>query len=121
MYFADEKRRKLSFEKGVLRNRQKAEARLDGTCTTKICSSHIYINMTLLELNTAVKLKETFQWLSPLEPMKRHFDVQKSRLDNTGKWLLEEKCFEEWRDGRDMDDRILCCYGMPGAGKTVMR
>lgn len=66
-------------------------------------------------------MKEICRWLSPLEPMKRHTDIQNTRLDNTGNWLLQHNRFEAWRDGRETGNRILCCYGMPGAGKTVMR
>ena len=61
-------------------------------------------------------------WLSPLQPQKRHQDVRSMRLNNTGGWLLNDQRFTAWCTGQGLEpeDRILCCYGMPGAGKTVM-
>jgi len=62
-------------------------------------------------------------WLSPLQPQKRHQDVQSMRLNNTGGWLLNDKRFMAWctrEQGLEPEDRMLCCYGMPGAGKTIM-
>ena len=66
---------------------------------------------------------KTFNWLSPLQPQKRHQDVRSIRLNNTGKWLLNDGRFTAWctgGQGLGPGDRILCCYGMPGAGKTAM-
>ena len=59
--------------------------------------------------------------LSPLEPLKRHQDVKLRRTKNTSTWLLELEPFSRWRDGNAMEERghVFCCYGMPGAGKTV--
>ena len=62
--------------------------------------------------------------LSTLEPRKRHHDVRSGRLTGTGEWLLEVEAFRIWRDSNAsnaLKDRFLCSYGMPGAGKTVMR
>jgi len=62
--------------------------------------------------------------LSPLEPQKRHQDVRATRLENTCTWLLEDERYRHWWgiDSTAPDnDRVLCCYGIPGAGKTVMR
>lgn len=66
---------------------------------------------------------QLLQLLSPLEPLKRHVDVKSIRLENTGTWLLDLECFHKWCDIRSTDTsgRILCCYGMPGSGKTVIR
>ena len=46
-----------------------------------------------------------------------------SRVKNTSTWLLQLESFCEWRD-RDRDTveeggHVFCCYGIPGAGKTV--
>ena len=69
--------------------------------------------------------EQLLQLLSPLEPLKRHADVKAMRLENTGTWLLELECFRTWCDIKSTDqdgsERILCCYGMPGAGKTMIR
>jgi len=63
------------------------------------------------------------QLLSPLEPLKRHADVKSMRLENTGTWLLGPECFRKWCDIKSTDgsERILCCYGIPGPGKTMIR
>jgi hypothetical protein len=68
----------------------------------------------------AVEREEILKWLSPLEPRKRHQDVRASRLEDTGNWLLEMAQFETWRDGDSQSVNPLCCYGAPGAGKTVI-
>ena len=61
---------------------------------------------------------------SSLEPLKRHSDMRSSRLDNTGNWILQLDQVKTWRDVKiDVDGSaaVLSCYGMPGAGKTVLR
>ena len=61
--------------------------------------------------------------LSPLEPLKRHQDVKLPRSKNTGTWLLSLESYCEWRNGGDSvaeNSNVFCCYGIPGAGKTVI-
>ena len=60
--------------------------------------------------------------LSPLEPLKRHQAVKLPRAENTGKWLLSLESYCEWRDGNGVAENsyVFCCYGIPGAGKTVI-
>ena len=67
--------------------------------------------------------EQLLQLLSPLEPLKRHVDVKSKWLENTGTWLLELECFRKWSDIKSIDGsaRILCCYSIPGAGKTIIR
>ncbi|KAK6331278.1 hypothetical protein TWF730_004365 [Orbilia blumenaviensis] len=62
---------------------------------------------------------EILQWLSPLEPLKRHQDVRSIRVPDTGHWLLDEPNFQDWHSGTNTN-RALCCSGIPGAGKTVI-
>ena len=61
--------------------------------------------------------------LSPLQSLKRHQDVRSKRLDNTGGWLLRHNRFCLWRDSASKmgNNATLFCYGMPGAGKTILR
>ena len=65
------------------------------------------------------------KFLSPLQPLKRHLDIRSSRVEDTGSWILEAKQFQRWQSGADqLDDtsnRVLCCYGDPGTGKTFLR
>ncbi|KAI5804813.1 hypothetical protein DFH27DRAFT_464459, partial [Peziza echinospora] len=60
--------------------------------------------------------------LSPLESMKWHQDVRANRIEGTGTWFLDHEYFKRWRDSPmdDPENRILCCYGNPGVGKTVL-
>jgi hypothetical protein len=63
------------------------------------------------------------QWISPLEPCKRHEDIKSKWLKDTGNWFLESTDFKAWCDG-DVSIKnfnpILACYGIPGAGKSIM-
>ena len=60
--------------------------------------------------------------LTLLEPLKRHEDVKSPRTKKTGAWLLELESFCRWRDCNAIEEngRVFCCYGIPGAGKTVI-
>lgn len=65
---------------------------------------------------------ELLKMLTPLEPLKRHQDVKLPRSQNTGTWLLKLESFSEWRGNTIAENgRAFCCYGIPGAGKTVIR
>jgi len=62
-------------------------------------------------------------WLSPLEPKKRHRDIQERRMDNIGEWLMETEEFRSWHDcgERERGCEVLFGYGNPGVGKTFIR
>ena len=62
------------------------------------------------------------EWLSPLEPYKRHQDVRKRRLDGVGEWVLRRSEFESWYkcQGGSVNPTLLC-YGGQGVGKTYIR
>ncbi|KAK6544659.1 hypothetical protein TWF694_001347 [Orbilia ellipsospora] len=62
---------------------------------------------------------ETLRWLSPLEPGKRHQDVRCMATPGTGEWFLKEPTFQTWFDSANTN-HVLCCSGIPGAGKTVI-
>ena len=66
---------------------------------------------------------ELLEILTPLEPLKRHQDVKLPRSINTGTWLLKLESFNNWRNSSIIEEsrRVFCCYGIPGAGKTVIR
>ena len=62
------------------------------------------------------------QWLSPLEPQRRHQGVRTGRFDGIGNWVLETNEFREWSDGENgCVEQVLFCYGNPGVGKTYLR
>ena len=65
---------------------------------------------------------ELLKMLTPLEPLKRHQDVKLPRYKGTGLWILKLESFIEWRNGTAIErNGVFCCYGIPGAGKTVIR
>ncbi|CCX34027.1 Similar to Ankyrin repeat domain-containing protein 50; acc. no. Q9ULJ7 [Pyronema omphalodes CBS 100304] len=64
-------------------------------------------------------MESLLQWISPLEPQTRHQDVRSKRLPNTGNWFLDSETFRKWRDNSE-EVNIFVCYGIPGAGKTII-
>ena len=71
------------------------------------------------------RILELLKMLTQLEPLKRHLDVKLPRSKGTGVWILNLESFIEWRDGGSdtigENGHVFCCYGIPGAGKTVIR
>ena len=66
--------------------------------------------------------RQILEWLSPLEPQKRHRGVQADRHDSVGNWVLETSEFRKWRDAKDgCVEPVLFVYGNPGVGKTYVR
>ena len=66
--------------------------------------------------------RQILQWLSPLEPQKRHQGVRTDRLNGVGNWVLETSEFRKWRDAEySTVGQVLFCHGNPGVGKTYVR
>jgi len=68
--------------------------------------------------------QQILTWLSPLEPRLRHQDIQESRVENVGGWVLEAEEFRNWfagSGGSGFDNAVLFCYGDPWVGKTFIR
>ena len=64
---------------------------------------------------------EVLAWLSPLEPHARHQNIEASRVDKVGDWLLETEQFQRWWGSSSQcepENATMLCYGSPGAGKT---
>ena len=83
------------------------------------------VSSNLPELYIGIRLTfadELLEMLTPLEPLKRHEDVRIPRTENSGTWLLRLESFCQWRDGDTVEENgcVFCCYGIPGAGKTVI-
>ena len=75
------------------------------------------INMNIEEESLRIQ-----EWLSPLQPHKRHRDVRNGRLKGVGEWVLRRSEFESWCKSQDESvDRTLVCYGGQGVGKTYVR
>ncbi|KAF8421777.1 ankyrin repeat-containing domain protein [Tirmania nivea] len=85
-------------------------------------AENVKVSKEILKCSLDTEDGQLLQLLSTLEPLSRHADIRSIRLENTGTWLLELECFRKWCDiqSTDRSERILCCYGMLGAGKTVI-
>jgi len=82
--------------------------------------SNCYNN--IINMGTNEESLRIQEWLSPLEPGRRHQDVRNRRLDSVGDWVLQTDEFMSWCRSRDgSDDRALRCYGGQGVGKTYIR
>ena len=67
---------------------------------------------------------QVLAWLSPLEPGLRHRDIQDSRAENIGEWVLQTEEFRSWyagSGGSESDNAVLLCHGDPGVGKSFIR
>ncbi|KAL8983073.1 MAG: hypothetical protein Q9205_002581 [Flavoplaca limonia] len=61
--------------------------------------------------------QKILMWFCPLNFFKTQQDVFARRQEGTGQWLIESSKFQAWLSG---SERILCCPGVPGAGKTIL-
>ena len=62
--------------------------------------------------------------LSPLKHGLQHAEIQESRVNGVGEWLIQAEEFRRWNgfEGEDRgDEAVLFCYGGPGVGKTFIR
>ncbi|KAF7334582.1 Ankyrin [Mycena venus] len=57
------------------------------------------------------------EWFSPINFFLQQADVFRALQEGTGGWFLAEPRFKAWVSGTG---GTLWCYGIPGAGKTVM-
>ena len=97
-------------------------------CNNTTTSNNIFKNVTkntnTVNINKVIANEnpEVMQWLSPLDPRRRHQDVRTDRLDGVGNWLLETGEFRKWkRKEGGTDNSVLFCYGDPGVGKTYLK
>ena len=65
---------------------------------------------------------QVLQWLSSLEPQRRHQHIRESRLKGTGDWIFQTSEFMRWNTREDASSHpVLFCHGDPGVGKTHLR
>ena len=75
------------------------------------------INTTILDGKS-----QLLQWLSSLEPQRRHQHLRESRLKGVGKWIFQTTEFRRWNTTEDGSSHsVLFCHGDPGVGKTHLR
>ncbi|RPA90828.1 hypothetical protein L873DRAFT_1820436, partial [Choiromyces venosus 120613-1] len=63
---------------------------------------------------------QVLQWLSPLEPQKRHQHLRNNRYDGMGEWIFKRDEFVKWRTEEDGSHPAIFCEGDPGVGKTYL-
>ncbi|MCJ1436452.1 hypothetical protein MMC27_005831 [Xylographa pallens] len=67
--------------------------------------------------------KKILCWLSPLDFAARHQDISSKRQPETLRWVLASAEYRTWsRSDVPLmnENRVLWCYGDPGAGKTYV-
>jgi len=65
---------------------------------------------------------QVLQWLSSLEPQRRHQHIREGRLMGAGNWIFQTSEFQKWNTTEDESSRrVLFCHGDPGVGKTHLR
>ena len=80
------------------------------------------INNTTINVGIEEESLRIQEWLSPLQPDKRHQHVKNSRLGGVGEWVLRRSEFESWCGSQDESvNPTLLCYGGQGVGKTYIR
>ncbi|KAJ7159603.1 ankyrin repeat-containing domain protein [Mycena filopes] len=75
------------------------------------------VNSSVTNMREAEERSRLIEWLSPINFFLRHADVSQTRQAGTGQWLLAHPDFQEWESG---SVGTLWCYGIPGAGKTIL-
>ncbi|KAL3471355.1 hypothetical protein BJX99DRAFT_263375 [Aspergillus californicus] len=61
--------------------------------------------------------KSLLEWLSTLQVEQDHHTTSSQALEGSGKWFLALPEVKDWLVGKE---KFLWCYGIPGAGKTVI-
>ncbi|KAJ0420814.1 hypothetical protein BJY00DRAFT_283615 [Aspergillus carlsbadensis] len=75
----------------------------------------------LKQLNQSQQRKALYKWLTPLNSSARHGDYQRARAEDTGQWMLRHAVFQDWSSDVDSGAmQVLCCFGDPGVGKTIL-
>ncbi|EXK85366.1 hypothetical protein FOQG_10724 [Fusarium oxysporum f. sp. raphani 54005] len=57
---------------------------------------------------------------SPLDVNRQHLEIINQATPETGKWILDNKELQQWRDPAVLSHRCLGVYGILGSGKTVL-
>ncbi|KAJ6588038.1 hypothetical protein B0H19DRAFT_1300473, partial [Mycena capillaripes] len=78
---------------------------------------YITVNHDGKDKGIQITRQDFLNWLSPINFFPRQQDILRMWQPGTGKWLLENPHFEEWKSG---SERTLWCCGIPGGGKTVL-
>lgn len=58
-------------------------------------------------------------WLGPADQQQTHKRVAQSRVDGTGRWILQHELYVAWKKQQNKQ-KMLLLIGESGAGKTVL-
>ncbi|KAJ5937424.1 ankyrin [Penicillium verhagenii] len=64
------------------------------------------------------KLSKILDWISPTKEVDRHAELKKNRAHNTCEWILENQCFQDWK--QSTSPALIWLQGTMGTGKTVL-
>ncbi|KAJ7266788.1 hypothetical protein C8J57DRAFT_1068691, partial [Mycena rebaudengoi] len=67
--------------------------------------------------HAAAERTKIIDWMSLLNFFLRHDNISRAQQAGTGVWLLKDTRFKNWTS---RNGSTLWCYGMPGAGKTIL-
>ena len=91
-----------------------------GSCNVN--SFNNFNNFTSFNTTIMDDRYQILQWLSPLEPQKRHQHLRGNRLEGVGQWIFQTNEFKRWDTREDGSSHsVLFCHGDPGVGKTHLR
>ncbi|KAL8921943.1 MAG: hypothetical protein Q9172_003757 [Xanthocarpia lactea] len=94
----------------------KADTASLGTIGERVAS--IADDVTAVQHSEDVQKRQAIlAWFSPLNFFNTQQDLFARREEGTGQWLIDSTEFRKWTSGMD---RILCCPGIPGAGKSIL-
>ena len=72
---------------------------------------------TLMFKSNREKYRDILRWLTPIDYGSQQSDFLGRRQAGTGQWLLDSAEYRKWLD---MNQEVLFCPGIPGAGKTIL-
>ncbi|KAJ7465134.1 ankyrin repeat-containing domain protein [Mycena latifolia] len=76
-----------------------------------------WLNMNLLDMAKKKEKEAIVEWFSPINFFPRQQTILANRQEGTRTWLANHPKFKQWGSGFG---EKLWCYGIPGAGKTVL-
>ena len=101
---------------------QNSQALNSMDCGGNIKSFNVNSFNKIVHTTIADDKSQVLQWLSSLEPQKRHQHLRESRLEGVGQWIFQTSEFQRWNTGEDGSAHsVLFCHGDPGVGKTHLR
>jgi hypothetical protein len=60
------------------------------------------------------------EFLSPLKPLTQHRHIFDQLIPGSGQWFINTSTFKQWLISGSTKNRVLCCLGDAGIGKTSL-